>query len=316
MSEHDRLTPEERELARLLRKLPPHGAPSSTLDERILGAAHAAIEDRGPTATGPIARPKRPRRLAVIGVAASLLLAVGIAWQLRPIPPSRSPADANVMSSSSADVMAASGAEHEPDDARTTNPGATSTQDVVQPSPLAEPSKQAADSAPPASSAEPALAPKPATDASPRQRTNSAPVVTSQAPRLRQVAPPDPPAPPAPPLPQTLARPVDSAADNGAESDANANATLQPDRFEAAPTMPSAQMKRTQEAASKSRQNSPSIEQRIAVDAQLSRHDWLQRIRQRRDQGDIVGARASLALFRHEHRFTRIPQDLRSLLPD
>ena len=41
--------------------------------------------------------------------------------------------------------------------------------------------------------------------------------------------------------------------------------------------------------------------------------DWLQRIRQRRDDGDLDGARSSLMLFRREHPHHRVPDDLRAL---
>ena len=47
---HEPLTPEERELAQLTARLPPHGEPSPALDARILAAAHAAA------APQPVAR--------------------------------------------------------------------------------------------------------------------------------------------------------------------------------------------------------------------------------------------------------------------
>ena len=73
------LTPEERALAQRLARLGPHGEPSPALDARILAAAHDADgEDAG-------ARPRR-RWPVAFGIAASLALAVGIAWQLRPLP--------------------------------------------------------------------------------------------------------------------------------------------------------------------------------------------------------------------------------------
>lgn len=76
------LTPEERALAQSLSRVGPQGGPSADLDARILGAARAAVQpartrgDRVPTA--------RRRWPLGIGVAASVLLAAGIAWQLRP----------------------------------------------------------------------------------------------------------------------------------------------------------------------------------------------------------------------------------------
>src|SRR5688572_29811089 len=73
------LSPEERALGERLARLGPHGEPSSALDARILAAAHAA-------ATTP-AQARRPSRRwpVALGIAASLTLAVGIAWQLRPL---------------------------------------------------------------------------------------------------------------------------------------------------------------------------------------------------------------------------------------
>ncbi len=51
----------------------------------------------------------------------------------------------------------------------------------------------------------------------------------------------------------------------------------------------------------------------VHEDATLIAADWLQRIRERRDAGDLEGARASLRLFRNTHRSARIPDDLRAL---
>ncbi|HJS34326.1 MAG TPA: hypothetical protein VJ766_02450, partial [Pseudoxanthomonas sp.] len=79
---HEPLTPEERALAQSLSRLGPHGAPSPELDARILGAARAAVQDT-PSRGGAVP-PTRRRWPLGMGVAASVLLAAGIAWQLRP----------------------------------------------------------------------------------------------------------------------------------------------------------------------------------------------------------------------------------------
>jgi len=76
----DPLSPEERELAQRLLRLGPSDGPSPALDARILAAAHAAVATEQPRLR---AQP-RQRWPMWIGVAASLSLAVGIAWQLRP----------------------------------------------------------------------------------------------------------------------------------------------------------------------------------------------------------------------------------------
>ncbi|HEY5971875.1 MAG TPA: hypothetical protein VIT22_07870, partial [Pseudoxanthomonas sp.] len=75
---NDPLSPEERELAQLMARLGPAGEPSPTLDAKILAAAHSAAA-REP------ARARKPRWPVAIGLAASVVFAVGIAWQLRPI---------------------------------------------------------------------------------------------------------------------------------------------------------------------------------------------------------------------------------------
>ncbi|WP_149193277.1 hypothetical protein [Luteimonas suaedae] len=81
---HDRdpLTPEERALAERLARTSPRAEPSPALDARILAAARAAATET----TTVTARPRRRRWPATLGIAASLALAVGIAWQLRPLP--------------------------------------------------------------------------------------------------------------------------------------------------------------------------------------------------------------------------------------
>lgn len=80
---HEPLTPEERALAQSLSRLGPHGGPSPDLDARILGAARAAVQS-APAGGGQVP-PSRRRWPLGMGVAASVLLAAGVAWQLRPL---------------------------------------------------------------------------------------------------------------------------------------------------------------------------------------------------------------------------------------
>jgi hypothetical protein len=54
----------------------------------------------------------------------------------------------------------------------------------------------------------------------------------------------------------------------------------------------------------------------VKEDVRLESGEWLERIRSRRDEGDLDGARASLRLFRRDHPRVRIPDDLRVLLAD
>lgn len=109
---HEPLTPEERALAQSLSRLGPHGGPSPGLDARILAAARAAVQD-APAPGGQVPPPRRRWPLG-LGVAASVLLAAGVAWQLRPayeVPvasevPAAAPvrAPAVVMDSAEADI--------------------------------------------------------------------------------------------------------------------------------------------------------------------------------------------------------------------
>ena len=79
--DREQLSQEERALAERVARLGQHGEPSPALDARILAAAHAAA-----TAPDQVRRQRTRRWPAALGIAASLALAVGIAWQLRPLP--------------------------------------------------------------------------------------------------------------------------------------------------------------------------------------------------------------------------------------
>lgn len=97
------LDAEEAALAEQLARLGPHGEPSPRLDARILAAAHDAV-------TEPLRPRHRSRWPLGLGVAASALLAVGIAWQLRPVdhsPLDREFAAADASASAAADTGAA-----------------------------------------------------------------------------------------------------------------------------------------------------------------------------------------------------------------
>jgi hypothetical protein len=67
------LTPDERALAERLARLGPRAEPSPALDARVLAAARDAV------ALSPRRRSRWP---AALGLAASLVLAVGVAWQI------------------------------------------------------------------------------------------------------------------------------------------------------------------------------------------------------------------------------------------
>lgn len=78
------LTPEERAWAERFTRVGPHDGPPPALDAKILAAAHAAVAGRRSSSA-------RRRWPAYAGVAASLVVAVGLAWQLRPLWQTRPP---------------------------------------------------------------------------------------------------------------------------------------------------------------------------------------------------------------------------------
>src|SRR5690606_32021974 len=95
MNSRDPLTPEERELARLLGgRL--DKAPPPAVDAAVLAAARASVQsapagqDAGPMGAdeAPTQAPRRQRRRArwptMVGIAASVVFAVGLAWQMQP----------------------------------------------------------------------------------------------------------------------------------------------------------------------------------------------------------------------------------------
>ncbi|TYD33551.1 hypothetical protein CEK63_14700 [Xanthomonas sontii] len=58
------------------------------------------------------------------------------------------------------------------------------------------------------------------------------------------------------------------------------------------------------------------VEVAVEADAQLPPRRWLQRIRERRDGGELDVARASLLRFQRTHPYRTVPADLRPLLQD
>ncbi|HST46105.1 MAG TPA: hypothetical protein VLK29_12885 [Luteimonas sp.] len=103
MIEHDdTLTPDEAELSAALSRLRTEDAPPAGLDAAILASARRAVDAAGRSAppgdaatAAPPTRPPSPhahrrrpraRMAAGLGIAASVLLAAGLAWQLRPVP--------------------------------------------------------------------------------------------------------------------------------------------------------------------------------------------------------------------------------------
>lgn len=267
---HDPLSPEERELAVRLGRLDGPAGPSAALDARILAAARAAA------APGAAVRPRRRGRWpAAMGLAASFVVAVGLAWQLKPLfnlpqpaAPGR-PAPGMQVEGMPAEVLARA----EP---------------VTAP---AEPAAAAAPAAPDAAPvprgrprpavARPAASAKAAARAEPQDDFLDEGVARHRP----AAAPPAPPAPPAPRAQAAMARSAGAPAPAAADASAATGARPAPQ-----PLPP------------------------VNDDLRLPRADWFDRIRARRDAGDVDGARESLQALVRLHPRWRVPADLRPLL--
>jgi len=281
MNTPDHLSPEERALARLLGR-PAAAAPAPRIDAAITALARQPAAAVPATPTAPAATPHlrhRRRRgvVPVLAVAASLVLVVGLAWQLRPTPPALElPVLAEALPPPTAAPLPAAD-----------TPAAEMT---IAPVPPAGGVASPTTAPPPRASAA-----SDGTARAERARKESAPAIETGA---EKIAPPSPPAPPAPPsasLPQAIAppAPIDAA----------------PARLAAAPAPAPV---RAEPAAPAATATSPELD----ADAALPPRQWLQRIRQRHEEGDDEGARASLRHFVEAHPKARIPRDLRPLLED
>jgi hypothetical protein len=275
------LTSEERELAERLARLGPHAEPSPAMDARILAAARDA-------AAAPATR-RRPRWPTLFGLAASLLLAVGLAWRLRPLPerpspPPSTPARAEARAGARADAGAAAPAANLP--AEVANQKlATDASANEAPQPEAASPVPAADAQRVDDTMSDRAAPL-ARDAAAAMKTaeaSPAPPETPSPQAFGDVAAPPPPAPPVAPAMQSEPVPAGVAGDEAARA---ASASSDEPELDVPPA---------------------------TADAPAVRDAWLQRIQALVDAGDIEGARASLHAFVARYPAYTLPENLRAL---
>lgn len=315
MNRPDPLTPEERELARLLGR-PSATGPAPAIDEAVLAAARTAVEAPAADAAtwtlppaAPVRAPRPRSRLpAVFGLAASVIFAVGIAWQLKPedppapplaepvATPAPGPAASNTAGTAAAPAMDAAPA-----------PAPVAAPPAVQQERIAKDT---------AASTAPASAPAPAharTAAPPRPE-----VITAPAPPVTAPAQAPAPAPmmsaPAPEAASAAALQanepaLDSVVVTGSRMDRAAPA-------KPAPSAPGVMRRAAAPMAAPAASDDAvrALHQAVAADASLPRKQWLKRIRERRDAGDVDTARASLERYLQQYPEVRIPRDLRQLL--
>lgn len=328
------LTPDERAWAERLARIGPHAGPSMELDSRILAAARAAVAQR------PLDQSRSRRWPRLVGAAASLVIAVGLAWQLQPLLRSRpslgeAPAAAQLPRSEvslPADVLVAA------------DPVATTVMDnppappgpaimpaprrqlapppmVAKPEPKVPPPRPTAfegDAIPPDSEyVDTAAARQPASQSSASTGTSNV--------RRDRAAAASPRSFPAEVADETRTSiPAPRAAAPAGSAEQRGFAPLQD---APAAAMPSSPPPTTQSKAAAEHDDigvqrvgdtgsrTPLAELPVREDTRLEAAAWLQRIRDRREADDLDGARESLALFRQAHPRIRLPDDVGRLEP-
>ena len=307
----DPLTAEERALAAMLDT--PSVGPSAAIDARILAAARAApagpaSRPAAPATSVPAAaidadrrrRHHRPRGLhwtRVGGVAASLVLVIGLGWRLAlEAPMQHAAADMADVGEEAQEVVSIVGVEA-PARMQASPPSEVASKPIADAMAATEPRAEVSaaatgvvsDAAAAPSAATAAVSPKAV--ATPLRRSSPASAAVQSAPSEPAANAMAPPAPAPPATPSTRARDGFSAA-------ADDTATQQRESLD-----------RIEVTGSRIRL----ADVDISDDARLPIADWFQRIRQRRDEGDLDGARGSLARFRAQHPRVALPGDLRAL---
>ncbi|WP_119717837.1 hypothetical protein [Cognatilysobacter tabacisoli] len=317
---HDPLTPDERALADRLARLGPHDGPSPALDARILAAAHRAVAGPAPARRGWRGWLGTPASLVTaVGTAATLALAIGVVWQLRP------PVDGAAGSAAREAAAAADG----PAVVFDTVPSAPRPM-VMPPPPAAETQlAEGQDATTPRDAAA-----RQAADAASQRAGARAAEQRAAAERAESQARERTPAAPAPaPAAASVDQP-EAFAGTAADAVAAPAAARRPSYTNSARAVPDAPVRASAKAAAPEftgEAAAASSLDRIEVtgtriraageplpplheDSGLDAADWLERVRARRDAGELDDARESLVQFRKAHPRVRIPDDLAALL--
>ena len=286
------LDAEERALAARLPR--PHGRtePGSALDARILAAAHAAAQS-------PLPASRRCARWTLpLGLAASLCLALGLAWRMQVTPPQGAATRAIETTTTAEQALpaAALGAPTPAADETTPSPAAA----LEQPAPVAVPAPKAV---------------------APARTARIAPEESAASRALTPAAPPAPAAPalaskPAPPpLPAALPAPPDTAAAVATQA---IHAEAGPPAAARAMARPTADARRIESAKAADARQADAPDEDIppaTVDAPEVREAWLRRIGELMRQGKTDEARASLMEFLRRYPEAELPVELRPLEP-
>lgn len=354
----DRLTPEERALADRLAGEHADAGPGPALDARILAAARAALE--APSAPSPVAAlpsghragrtsSRRPRRRWTVGagITASLLLAVTIAWQLRPqqtahvlyegaSAPATPPPEPAAAVQQRKQTPAQPAADASPPAPTVRAPAEDAAPVPASPemAPTPEPALPQAVAPPPPAPKQRAVPRAPSKPQTPSSLERAGAHIEA-APDTAQVrpnatySPPAPPAPPAPayapppppPPPAPTVEAFEARTAHTRQQRSNLSAAPPTDQ-EAAPAALAPLRAADADTVLRSTERSaglvpvtPAIARQIEEDRQLPPEQWLRRIRLHRFEGQGALARASLAAFVQAYPHRALPDDLRALRP-
>lgn len=289
------LAADEVALSAALQELPA-SAPSAELDARILAMARAALAEDRPatTARAPQRRARRRSLPWWMGTAAGAVMAAGIGWQMGGFGDSRP-------------------AQRGPGPAAEARPAAANAANDME---ILIIPRRESESAAPAETTTPGRAQAPAgqtatsTERAFRRRELSN--ADASPPPLAEAVPPPPASPAAAPAPAAAAAPAPEPAqevlDKGPASPQAAGSDDEGDAY-AQPILDRIEVTGTSTLRS---EGFPPVSQ----DFRLAPEEWLQRVRDRRDSGDLESARRSVREFARAHPLRVLPKDLRQLLND
>ena len=321
---HEPLTHEERELADQLARLGASTEPSAALDARILAAAHGAV----------VARPRgrRPRWPLALGAVATLVLAIGIAWQLRP-------AQEQVQAYSEAPAAAREIRSSGPSAAEELPVAATAAvQDSAAPTAAPEPAIEAAAAPAEAANSHTSSSEAPERGKAIAEQERDAFPASDRAQARVAPAPPPPPPPAAQDIVFEADTPVDAASAQvpaappapspvDAMENAAAAGTATRTRRESAPEAKAAADEET--ALDQITVTGTRVERDTAgfqdhaiddqppatADSPAVQRAWLQQIRELVADGEVEAARESLAEFKRRYPHYALPADLDEFAP-
>ena len=336
----DRLEPSERALAEALAQAPSASGPPAGLDAAILAAARKAAEERGGEGAPAAGRPpsskagqghrrRSPAWLRGGALAASVVLAVGVAWQLRPQFDMAGLGDAAPVATQSpvpaVDVADAPAGERLPKapapaqplpaPAAESGPDAPQAEGASAPTPAAAGTATQADGPAPEQPPREPPAAREATGALDKAmperaaQTSRAAGQDASSPETTLASPPPPPAPPAPPAPSPpRALQAQPPAKPATGPEAGIRARVRDVQRLAVPV--DAESTHDEDWLDQPMDDTPPA----SVDSPAVREAWLARIRELVAAERYGEARESYAEFRRRHPGAVVPDDLRALL--